>query len=423
MGEMISGISVLLGSAVVSTIITTVFNQYNNRKSNSLEYITKERKVWRDKIRSIAEKIYECEFEGRGEKDIEKYLVELELNINSYGRGNVGSAREDAYIWNEIDEIRTVDSLEYFNKHKELLIYYISLMLKEDWDRSKNEVAGFSQMFIDIMKILLINLGFACFYLYLGKCTLDTSIVVLAEVIIFTIFIYIIYKGIQFVADIVFIPLNGQWYHHFVFKLIVVLSIVIGIAGIVALCLFLRLHEEFKDNEPLNFVVLIACFLEQIKIFWNWFDCNLRKLTLSLQIVYNRENILKERYLNIKKYGEDMEEIYQYINENQDDINLVKSSVFSLKRLFNKYEREVKKCLGKEAKEVLTIDVRNRISELEKNLEVIKQRRKNINQYYNRGLINKTRDLSVFIKKLCNKINEVIIFVKNFFYKERGKLE
>lgn len=160
---MISGISVLLGSAVVSTIITTVFNQYNNRKSNSLEYITKERKVWRDKIRSIAEKIYECEFEGRGEKDIEKYLVELELNINSYGRGNVGSAREDAYIWNEIDEIRTVDSLEYFNKHKELLIYYISLMIKEDWDRSKNEVAGFSQMFIDIMKILLINLGFACF--------------------------------------------------------------------------------------------------------------------------------------------------------------------------------------------------------------------------------------------------------------------
>ena len=44
MGEITSGISILLGSAVVSTIITTIFNQYNNRKNNTLKYITEERK-------------------------------------------------------------------------------------------------------------------------------------------------------------------------------------------------------------------------------------------------------------------------------------------------------------------------------------------------------------------------------------------
>ena len=37
MGEITSGISILLGSAVVSTIITTIFNQYNNRKNNTLK--------------------------------------------------------------------------------------------------------------------------------------------------------------------------------------------------------------------------------------------------------------------------------------------------------------------------------------------------------------------------------------------------
>lgn len=57
MGEITSGISILLGSAVVSTIITTIFNQYNNRKNNTLKYITEERKKWRDTIRLISEKI------------------------------------------------------------------------------------------------------------------------------------------------------------------------------------------------------------------------------------------------------------------------------------------------------------------------------------------------------------------------------
>ena len=85
MGEITSGISILLGSAVVSTIITTIFNQYNNRKNNTLKYITEERKKWRDTIRLISEKIQACEFSGQDEKNIEKYLVELELNINSCG--------------------------------------------------------------------------------------------------------------------------------------------------------------------------------------------------------------------------------------------------------------------------------------------------------------------------------------------------
>ena len=137
MGQITAGISVLLGSAVVSTVITTIFNQYNNSKNNKIKYITEERKFWREEIKSISKKIQKCEFNGTGKRNIEIYLTELEVNINSYGRGKSRSAKEDAYIWNEIDAIREVNSEEKFKKHKELLIYYISLMIKEDWDRSK----------------------------------------------------------------------------------------------------------------------------------------------------------------------------------------------------------------------------------------------------------------------------------------------
>lgn len=74
MGEITSGISILLGSAVVSTIITTIFNQYNNRKNNTLKYITEERKKWRDTIRLISEKIQACGFSGQDEKILKSIL-------------------------------------------------------------------------------------------------------------------------------------------------------------------------------------------------------------------------------------------------------------------------------------------------------------------------------------------------------------
>ena len=167
MGELTSGISILLGSAVVSTIITTIFNQYNNRKNNTLKYITEERKKWRETIRSISEKIQTCEFHGQDEKNIEKYLVELELNINSCGWGSKNDIKEDAYIWDEINQIRRVDNEDYFKKHKELLIYYISIMLKEDWDRSKNEVNGYSQVFVEILTLIFVNSAVCCLYLHI----------------------------------------------------------------------------------------------------------------------------------------------------------------------------------------------------------------------------------------------------------------
>ena len=58
----------------------------------------------------ISEKIQACEFSGQDEKNIEKYLVELELNINSCGWGKKKDIKEDAYIWDEINQVKKVDN-------------------------------------------------------------------------------------------------------------------------------------------------------------------------------------------------------------------------------------------------------------------------------------------------------------------------
>ena len=75
-----------------------------------MKYITEERKKWRDTIRLISEKIQACEFSGQDEKNIEKYLVELELNINSCGWEKKKDIKEDAYIWDEINQVKKVDN-------------------------------------------------------------------------------------------------------------------------------------------------------------------------------------------------------------------------------------------------------------------------------------------------------------------------
>ena len=124
----------------------------------------------------ISEKIQACEFSGQDEKNIEKYLVELELNINSCGWGNKKDIKEDAYIWDEINQVKKVDNEGDFKKHKELLIYYISIMLKEDWDRSKSEwlFAGFCRN-IDNDTYKFSNMLFISTYRSVSALYMDNS--------------------------------------------------------------------------------------------------------------------------------------------------------------------------------------------------------------------------------------------------------
>lgn len=154
----------LVAPAIISTIMPLIVSMLQNRKNNSLNYITEERKNRREKIREISKKIEKCKYEGEEEKCISGYLVELQMNINSYGKFQRENYNCDGHIWSTMDLLKNSKNPEEFEKNKELLLFYLSLMLKSDWERSKYEVKGISPFVvmtvIGIISILIAVVSF-----------------------------------------------------------------------------------------------------------------------------------------------------------------------------------------------------------------------------------------------------------------------
>lgn len=128
----------LIGSTVISSLITGYLNKKNNDKNNSLKYITDERKNWRKFIRNQITEI--CTSQDLLQKD--KLICELELNLNpndEYDIKLINTARE--YL------------LDNSINSKEKLLRQSSNLLKHDWERSKKE----SILFISPVKISIIT--------------------------------------------------------------------------------------------------------------------------------------------------------------------------------------------------------------------------------------------------------------------------
>ena len=103
-------------------------------------------------------------------------------------------------------------------------------MLKEDWDRSENEVNGYSQAFVEILTMILINSAICCLYLHIGQYPPYTWITVVGKVSIYTLMVYGIIKLIIFVADLIRISLGEKFIVHSFLKVLTVeLVILIGL--------------------------------------------------------------------------------------------------------------------------------------------------------------------------------------------------
>lgn len=134
----------VIGSSAFGAVITFLFTWITNRKSNTLNYITDERRKWRDKIREIIIGIESVKYAGKGNKSINNYLIQLEVNINPYGKYNRMDYVRDGHIWDKINILRETKTEIEFENNKNTLLEYLKLMLKKDWERSKNEVRGYS---------------------------------------------------------------------------------------------------------------------------------------------------------------------------------------------------------------------------------------------------------------------------------------
>ena len=97
-------------------------------------------------------------YKGIGEENVEQYLDKLEMNINPYGKNKKWNYAKDGHIWEAMLEIRNAQDEKVHAQKKELLINYLYLMVKDDWDKVKKEVKGYSNtiIFIVLMGIILI---------------------------------------------------------------------------------------------------------------------------------------------------------------------------------------------------------------------------------------------------------------------------
>lgn len=85
------------------------------------------------------------------------------------GKHNPYNYEQDGHIWESIKKLREVEDEEEFNKQKRLLISYLSLLLKEDWERSKNEIRGIDKSKIVHGMALIFLSGYVYFLVSILK--------------------------------------------------------------------------------------------------------------------------------------------------------------------------------------------------------------------------------------------------------------
>lgn len=161
----------ILASSVIASFISATVAYYQFKKNNQLVFITSERKEWRANIRSIAERIEL----SKTYEDIEKQLVDLKVRINAYGR-NSSDVMQDAHIWSTIDKLEKRDG--DFQQLKKLLILYLSMLLKRDWERSKEEVRGNEFQMILYLVVLISVISFAYKYFISLNLSVDIPFVI-----------------------------------------------------------------------------------------------------------------------------------------------------------------------------------------------------------------------------------------------------
>ena len=143
--------SLLLGSTVIAALVTIFYNFIISSKHNELQYITAERKEWRTRIRKLERRLTEASY-----AETLKIINELKMNINAYGMDEK-IITCDSHIWELIKKIESTSyNQDNLKKDQRMLIDYIALLLKYDWERSKKEIK------VDTSRILYIGIFIMC---------------------------------------------------------------------------------------------------------------------------------------------------------------------------------------------------------------------------------------------------------------------
>lgn len=128
-------LQIILELSAIVSFIGIIVSYFTFRKSSKLNYITQERKEWRESIRTIVEELERCPYDKR-----KQVLTKLKTRINTYGFCGENES-EDSHIWKQIYIIEKCEQNDYENC-REKLILFLGLLLKDDWEKAKKEVNG-----------------------------------------------------------------------------------------------------------------------------------------------------------------------------------------------------------------------------------------------------------------------------------------
>lgn len=143
-GQIIS----LLSGAGIGAVLSAFLVFINNSKKNKLDFVTKERSEWRREIKSIIVDL----LSGNNRNSA---INRLKTQLNPYGRNTEENNYEfymnDGHIW------KLLDNFDYSSKNVIILAKYLELLLKYDWERSKNEVIfDYQTLIIKLFRFFLL---------------------------------------------------------------------------------------------------------------------------------------------------------------------------------------------------------------------------------------------------------------------------
>ncbi|WP_217511795.1 hypothetical protein [Vibrio metschnikovii] len=120
-------ITLVLGTGLISALVTALFSKFVSDKSHKIENITKERKEWRDRLRSIVIEVVKAS-QAEDVKALKLLEAELIVRLNP-------KDKEDQLILKSLENI----SNDWSATNIQEFCDRVSYLLKHDWERVKQE--------------------------------------------------------------------------------------------------------------------------------------------------------------------------------------------------------------------------------------------------------------------------------------------
>lgn len=391
-------LSLILGSTVISALINGITNYLITKRKQNIEHLRTENEDLKNKIHELAEKINKTEYKGNDYEKLKIYLNQLKLYINPYGRMKNNLIEDDSYIWEEINALSISEDKNSFDKHKELLCYYLSIKIEDNRIEERKKRKGESLIITDIIS-MIIYCVFAeiCIYVndtFVNKESIQLNFIIVFMTIILPYVAILILFSIGSMEDNIIHDTYSSRMKHAIIKL--------GIVIISMLIMLLSIHitKSVYISKMTNIKILaifnsIFYFIILLKIFWGRFRLYIFEETKLWPITDVKNKVLQNQNLYWKKKVTELLELSKYLSSQEpskDTLN-TKKLYKSIKSQLKFCKKELKHQLKEKQSKIKSVADYKECSDIEKNINEIEVNIKRIN-----NVIHKRGNICTWLK-------------------------